>query len=67
MDKYYFTATVNYPEAEVQAPDYNNLILDQVGQLVKRLLSTERDATSFVITIVKHKGEQSCSIANHVE
>lgn len=51
---YTFTATVNYPETrEIETPTFTELDIDQVQGKFWRLLSTEPDATSFVITIVK--------------
>lgn len=51
---YVFNATVNYPETkEADTPTFQDLTLDRVVTKVRKLLLTEPDATSFVITIVK--------------
>ena len=51
--KYNLKATVNYPEAkDVETPDFNNCSLTAAQEFVRRLLDENRDATSFLVTIV---------------
>lgn len=51
MKTYNFSATVNYPDDEVDTSIfYGNA--ERVGGLIRHLLDAEPDATSFVITIV---------------
>lgn len=51
---YSFKATVNYPEqSEVDTPDFDARNEQDLAQLLKRLITTEPDATSYVITIVR--------------
>lgn len=50
---YYLIVTVNYPETTVDMPDMPNLTFDQLGYALQALISKEKDATSFSITIVK--------------
>lgn len=51
--KYDVKALVNYPdEKDVDTPDYNGISELGVQEFVRRLINKEKDATSFVITIV---------------
>jgi hypothetical protein len=51
--KYNIKALVNYPEAnDIETPDFDNQLKSGVQEFVRRLLDENRDATSFVITIV---------------
>ena len=56
MTKYTWQAIVNYPEqTDVQSPDFecrnDQMVLDLIGTL----LNNEPDATSYVVTIVRHR------------
>ena len=51
--KYSFEATVNYPETTVDTPKFDNVKdVYALSILMQKLISEEKDATSFLITIV---------------
>lgn len=53
---YSFAATVNYPDAkEVDTPDFAKLSRDHLLQTIIRLIDTEPEMTSCVITITKEQ------------
>lgn len=54
--KYNVKAICNYSDAtDIKIPDYNDLTVEGAYEFVRRLINTEPDATSFVITIVAIK------------
>lgn len=53
MQLYIVKATCNYPDAsDIETPDYNGVTQEGAYEFVRRLLKTEPEATSFVVTIV---------------
>ena len=55
--RYIFTASVTYPteKERVLTPTFEHCDGFQVGNLVDRLLSTEQEATQFVIVITREQ------------
>jgi len=53
--RYSFSATVNYPEGSEETPSYEGLDLARLEQIATKLITTEPDATSFVIVITQVK------------
>ena len=51
--QYHLKATVNYPETEVDTPDHISDTAQGVRDWLMRLVTSEPDATSFVVTIVR--------------
>jgi len=43
---------VNYPDAECDAAIPSDMTVEQLGQFIRKLIETEPDATSFVLTAV---------------
>ncbi len=52
--RYRIKATVNYPETEVDTPDYECAGIPSLKLWLAELVSTTPDATSFVIVLTKH-------------
>lgn len=55
MAQYTFSAIVNYPETEAETPTFHNLNKFEVASAILKLLETEPDLTSTLITVVKQK------------
>jgi hypothetical protein len=53
--RYLVKATVNYPETEADTPDYECAGIASLKLWLAELVSTEPDATSFVITLCVKK------------
>lgn len=51
MKTYNFSAAVNYPDDEVDIPQFNTLTPELIEMHVRDLLLNEPDATSFQIII----------------
>lgn len=56
--RYHIKALVNYPETEVETPDGDVIGHYGVTQWVSKLVASEPEATSFLITIVPLKTKE---------
>lgn len=56
LAKFSFVATVNYPESEVDTPHFREQNVVQVLKLLEHLLTSEGEASSFLITVAKERG-----------
>lgn len=55
--KFSFVATVNYPESEVDTPSFREQNVVQVLKLLEHLLTSEGEASSFLITVARERSD----------